>query len=370
MDKWFYPREIEGDLSGCGLSEETTAEALACAWEYARCVIPQFTNWARYIAFTRTIAIGIVVEFRGRLADMAADDNPLGYDLDELLGTLFAGTPGHEAMVREYRAFLLITADKSSERRNSELFRRYVNALTRSPQNWFRMRDCDALARYTMAAALACNDLCDTWFSESEFQILAELCDTLYDAVAYYKHRAEGETNSTFAYVGHDLRTECYRRYREVLWDLDTAWAHTPAHRPVANFIRSFGGPIHMMMRRYRFVEDDLMVGRPETDHLVTQTRQNVKLWHRVDPLKTGNDQGRYRNVLARSDELMFPSLADMLRDNGYCDTCRYRLRYGAESAGRFGGVDLCGSCRAEWQAYLRDFPARAHKVFPALSSA
>jgi len=41
-------------------------------------------------------------------------------------------------MSREYRAFLLITADKASARRNGELFRRYVNALAQSSKQWFR----------------------------------------------------------------------------------------------------------------------------------------------------------------------------------------------------------------------------------------
>jgi hypothetical protein len=80
----------------------------------------------------------------------------LGYDLDEVLDGVFAGTPGHEEMKREYRTFLLVTGDKASHRRDSELFRRYVNALGKSPRDWFRLRDCDALARFTIAAALVC----------------------------------------------------------------------------------------------------------------------------------------------------------------------------------------------------------------------
>ncbi|AEK46506.1 hypothetical protein RAM_40195 [Amycolatopsis mediterranei S699] len=366
-DNWFYPRDIEDDLKGTDLPEEIVAETLACAWEYTRCVIPQFIDWDRYIAFTRIIVIGIIAEFRGGLVDVAAGDNLLGYDLDELLDTVFAGTPGHEEMAREYRTFLLITADKSSERCNSELFRRYVNALTRSPKDWFRLRDSDALARFTIAAAMACNDITDTWFSEEEFQILTELGDTLYDAVAYYKHRAEGETNSTFAYVGHELRAESYRRCREALWALDVAWARAPAHRATINFLRYFGGPIHMMMRRYRFTEEDLTIGRPETEHVVAQTRQNIKLWHRVDVTEKSTHSVRYANVVARSEELMFPGLADMLESaaDAHCDHCRHRLSYGAEPLGRFGGVELCDSCRADWATYLRTFPARAAEVFP-----
>ncbi len=100
----------------------------------------------------------------------------------------------------------------------SELFRHYVDALAKSPRDWFRLRDCDALARFTMASALACNDLDDVYLADAEWEILAELGDTLYDAVAFYKHQAEGETNSTFGYVGGDARVESFRRCRELLW--------------------------------------------------------------------------------------------------------------------------------------------------------
>lgn len=370
-DLWFYPSVLEHDLRGTGLSDEIIAETLACAWEYTRCVIPQFTNWERYVAFTRIIVIGIIAEFRGSLVDVTAGRRVLGYDLDELLDTVFTGTPGHREMAREYRTFLLITADKSSGRRDSELFRRYVNALARSPRDWFRLRDCDALARFTIAAALACNDLDDAWFGEEEFEILTELGDTLYDAVAYHKHRAEGETNSTFAYAGHELRHESFRRGREVLWALDVAWANSPAHRCAVNFLRYFGGPIHLMMRRYRFTEDGLTVGLPETPHVVAQTRRNVKLWNRIDATGRSTSDTRYTGVIARSGELMFPGLADMLEKSGepHCAHCRYRTSYGAEGSSRFGGVDLCPGCRTVWQGYLADLPARAAEVFGFLRS-
>ena len=65
-------------------------------------------------------------------------------------------------------------------------------------------RDCDALARFTIAAALAYNDL-DVWFTGERIEILTELSDTLYDAVAFYRHRSGGETNSTFAYMLEEL---------------------------------------------------------------------------------------------------------------------------------------------------------------------
>ena len=370
-DAWFFPSEIENDLRDIDLPERVIGETLACAWEYTRCVIPTYTNWDRYVAFVRIIVIGIIAEFRGALVDVSSGDDILGYDLKELLDTVFAGTPAHEEMAREYRTFLLITADKCSSRRDSELFRRYVNALAQSPKQWFRLRDCDALVRFTIAAALACNDFDKIWFNEDELQILAELGDTLYDAVAFHKHRAEGETNSTFAYVDDEMRTESFRRCREVLWALDIAWARSPTHRCVLNFLRPFGGPIHMMMRRYRFVEDGLAIGKPETEYVIHQTRQNFKLWNRIDVTEKYVQDARYSDALARGDRLMFPGLAEILEgsDTGTCVQCRHRLSYGAKSAGQFGGVELCERCRENWKDYVEAFPERAVKIFPVLRS-
>ncbi|KAK3682787.1 hypothetical protein B0T22DRAFT_530945 [Podospora appendiculata] len=380
-DLWFYPSEIANDLQGVDLPAHFISETLACAWEYARCVIPEYTNWTRYIAFSRIIVVGIVAEFRGSLVDIAASNRVLGYDVDELLATLFGGMPIHEVMARELRAFLLITGDKASARRHdSELFHRYVNAIAAGPQTWFRLRDCDALARFTIGAALACNDHDDDWFSEPELDVLAELCDTMYDAVAYYKHRAEGETNSTFAYAGADLRAESFRRCRELLWRLDVEWVpRSPARRCVINFMRLFAGPIHAMMRRYRFVEDGLTLGNPETEIVVDQTRQNFKLWNRVDGAAVAEEGKvawsaaaveRYADAIKRSDSLMFEGLAELLQASGTgsCGKCLYKGAYGSEIKGQFGGVRLCEGCRDEWRSYIQSFPARAAEVFPFLA--
>lgn len=84
----------------------------------------------------RTIAICTIAEFRGKLVDVSASDNIVGYDVSATLATLFEGTPGHADMAREYRAFILLTADKSSDRRDGELFRRYVNSLAQSSRHW------------------------------------------------------------------------------------------------------------------------------------------------------------------------------------------------------------------------------------------
>ena len=66
----------------------------ACAWEYTRCVIPQYTNWNRYVAFIRSIVIGIVAEYMGDLIEVAATDNLLCYNLSDVLADLFEGTSG------------------------------------------------------------------------------------------------------------------------------------------------------------------------------------------------------------------------------------------------------------------------------------
>ncbi|KAF5713176.1 aba 3 [Fusarium globosum] len=321
----------------------------------------------------RCIIIETIAEFRGGLINDAADNSVLSYDLDSVLHALFSGTAAYKDMVREFKTFLIISAEKSSHKRDSKLFHHYVRSLVESPKTWFRMRDCDALARFTIAAALACNDLDDIWYNEEQLQILTELSVTLYDAVAFYKHRAEGETNNTFAYAGEETRKESFRRCREIIWALDVAWAHDHAGRCVINFIRPFGGPIHMMMRRYRYVEEELTIGRPETESVVAQTRQNVKLWSRNDAADnlTLEDRGqkKYEELIARGDELMFTGLARILEraSQERCEVCEYGTAYGARIIGEFSGVRLCKSCLSEWTRYLQDVPSRAVRVFPVL---
>jgi hypothetical protein len=127
-----------------------------------------------------------------------------------------------------------------------------------------------------------------------------------------------------------------------------------------------------MTMRRYRFIEDNLTIGNPETEYVVKQTRKNFKLWNRVDAIgKNEAHSERYVDAIARSEELMFPGLVEMLEsgEQDRCKDCRYRQAYGAEASGRFGGVELCQKCREEWQSYLEALPARAAEVFPELLS-
>ena len=107
---------------------------------------------------------------------------------------------------------------------------------------------------------------------------MAEIGVTLYDAVAFFKHRSEGETNNTFAYVNPEHRGDAYKQTREVLWAFDAAWGSDPKKLIAINFIRPFGGPLHMTMRRYRYVEDGMRIGKEEDKDTVDKTRQNYKL--------------------------------------------------------------------------------------------
>jgi hypothetical protein len=226
----------------------------------------------------RIIIISIVAEFKGTIVDVLASDNLLGYSVPDLLDILFQGSPMRENMERELRTCILFMAEKSSSRRDGELFRRYVNCLADSPRQWFRMRDCDGLARFTVMAALACNNILDVCFSEEQLELFGEIGITMYDAVAFYKHRSEGEVCSTFAYAPDDMRVAAFRQCREVLWALDAAWAGRPGMLIVPTVLRIFGGAIHMLMRRYRFVDENLTIGVPETEEVVSLTRANFKL--------------------------------------------------------------------------------------------
>jgi len=118
-----------------------------------------------------------------------------------------------------------MSSQKSSRRTNTLLFRRYSVALSKSPRQFFRMRDTNALARFTIGAALACNDIDNVWFSDAQFDIMAEIGNTMYDKIAYWKHRSEGKINSTFAYMPDTHRIMAYHRCREALWALDVAHA-------------------------------------------------------------------------------------------------------------------------------------------------
>jgi hypothetical protein len=391
QEQWYYPAEIANDLEGVALPSRVKEEIFATAWEYSRSVIPQYTNWSRYVAFMRIIIIGTVAEFRGELVNVIDNDEILGYNLQEVLDTLFKGTPGQYVyfvftpstqltssltsffsvtMAREFRCFLLISSHKSRQP-DSVLFSRYSVALSHGPYQYFRMRDTDALARFTIAAALACSDLDDFWLTNDQFDTVTEIGNTMYDAIAFWKHRAEGETNNLFAYVPDDERARAYHRCREALWALDVTWLLQPEMQVVANFLRLFGGPIHITMRRYRFVEEGLALGKCETETVIAQTRNNHKLWNRLHEQgvrnKSSESLKQYSRILRSKDVLFFEGLSEMLeeKDDTPGAKCRCRDTCGMAEGHVFGGVQLCAQCREQWRAYLEDLHMRIIRSFP-----
>lgn len=63
-----------------------------------------------------------------------------------------------------------MSGDKSSGRRHGEVFRRYVNVLAHSPT---------PCAASPSPWALACSDLDDVWLTDEQFDLLAEIGNTI-----------------------------------------------------------------------------------------------------------------------------------------------------------------------------------------------
>ncbi|MFC8275926.1 hypothetical protein ACFUJR_25960 [Streptomyces sp. NPDC057271] len=363
QDLLAYPQELEDDLRDCGLPADERAQVFTVAWEYVRCAVPEFTNWGRYLAFTRLTVLTTVAEYRGHLVDMRKCMTPgetvLGYNVPELLDTLFAGTGVHDEMAREYTSSVLFMAEKARDRQ-SVLWRRHAEAFALSPVDYLRLRDCDAQVRFFVASALACNNLVPT-FSEEQYRAIADIGVTLYDAVAFYKHRAEGEIANLYAYCGQDIefRKAAYRDHRSTLWVLETQWCRSVAGRCAVNVVKQLP-LVHMSMRRYRYVEDGLTIGKPESDAVVAQARANVKLWYRKEteqglifPQRSWADD---RDAMAAVSDLLYPGLeATLVRTvEEFCKRCVRHPIYGARGeAGMFGGVDVCDKCRQAWRAYV-----------------
>uniref|UniRef100_UPI00389B3B01 Sesquiterpene synthases n=1 Tax=Shimazuella kribbensis TaxID=139808 RepID=UPI00389B3B01 len=363
QDQLHYPKEIENDLMNCGLTEKERVEILATAWEYVRCGVPEFTNWEKYIAFVRLTALTTVAEYRGKLVDidrlLTPGEYVLGYPVRELLDTLFAGTSVYEAMLQEYASCLLFMAEKTRDHQ-SDLCKKYIEAIASSPSRYYRLRDCDAQVRLFIAAAVACNDL-DPDFTEMEYQAMAEIGITLYDAVAFYKHRAEAEVSNLYAYCGQDLefRQEVYQTARSTLWALETMWCKTVQGRSAINLLKNLP-LIHMSMRRYRFVEDGLTIGKPETSAVVRAARNHVKLWYRNDA--ASNSPAEMERSFESVQYMLYPELKEALQlpITEMCQKCTRREVYGGVSEeGQFGGVVLCKDSQEEWRHYVRSSESR-----------
>jgi hypothetical protein len=127
-----------------------------------------------------------------------------------------------------------------------------------------------------------------------------------------------------------------------------------------------------MMTRRYRFVEDSLTIGKPETEHVVELTRHNFKLWNRVEEVTTQPPKdGRYADVIAQADKVMFPGLCDLLQNSAtsHCPHCACADPGSSNAIQQFGGVRLCEKCKEEWRSYMRAFPVRFAAAFPEINS-
>ncbi|KAK4163880.1 hypothetical protein QBC43DRAFT_353974 [Cladorrhinum sp. PSN259] len=223
-----FPPEFEMDPADHpNLPKDIVNKAMNASWESVRTLAPHYTHWDRYAAFTCLIFISFIADYDGSHVDLVSSDVVLGYDIGKLLDTLFGQTAYHDSMSREYRAGVLFMAEKSNIKRrtSSPLFRRYINSISRPPGAWYyRARGCDMILLFIMYGALASAGYDhDISFSQQELDIICEIGIHLYDAVAFYKHRAEGETHNVFAYLDPVHRQETYRRAREVLWALETA---------------------------------------------------------------------------------------------------------------------------------------------------
>ncbi|EUC27463.1 hypothetical protein COCCADRAFT_41818 [Bipolaris zeicola 26-R-13] len=329
-ERWYYPSDIEKDMKDVDIPFRAKEAVFATAWEYTRCVIPEYTNWSRYVAFMRIMIIGIIAEFRGSLIDVINDDTLLGYSLTKVLNTLSQVTNQIVIM----------------------LFRNYNNALSKSPWQFFRMRDTETLVRFTIGAALACNDLDHVWFTNEQFDILAEIGNTMYDGAAHCKHCLDGEVSSTFTHISKTKRMVAFHKCREALWALDVAWAGKPNMKCVINFLRYFGGPIHMTMRQYRLIEGGLAPGKPGKTDSKELELQSLEQYH---------------GILARETLLLFNGLRAMLEeaDQFFCSECNYRAIYGAPQDHVFGKCFLCAGCQQEWAVYTEILLERMVKSFP-----
>lgn len=280
-------------------------------------------------------------------------------------------------MSREYRSCILFTSEKSNPHRKTNLFRTYTKALSYSPAQYVRMRDNDALARFAILSALVCNNYTAPVLTDAELALLAGISCILYDSVAYFKHSAEAETNTTFAYAPADTRVAAFRQYRDVLWALDATWARSDKARTLAvNFVRLGGGPIHVMMDRYRFVEEGLSMGKgvDDVETRIEDARDKIKLWNRVELRESSvkKDGGLCEMLKEKRGDLMFDGLEEYLRreQDEYCSRCCYQnLNMAGSSTQRFSGVELCRDCKDEWRSYLETLHIRAGRVFPELNS-
>jgi predicted metal-binding protein len=117
-----------------------------------------------------------------------------------------------------------------------------------------------------------------------------------------------------------------------------------------------------------------LTIGMPEDTRMVEETRENIKLWNRVDSKEEAAehawDETSYRRALEAEEEVMFEGFGDLLRQGSRhaCEDCNKNpVHLAAQQMYQFAGVRLCEVCRREWDAYVGTLPDRAVQAFPIL---
>lgn len=144
----------------------------------------------------------------------------------------------------------------------------------------FRLRDCDTLIRFNVAAALACNDLEQIYvaLSEDQLQIIGELGVTLHDAAVYGNDRqVGGRMKSSFAFSDFEAknRAPILRHYRNVLSAMDVLAVDSPAFCCAVNVLRSIDRDPNLK---------------------TVKVGQNTELWYNQEALvtSTSKDLQRY----------------------------------------------------------------------------
>jgi hypothetical protein len=145
--------------------------------------------------------------------------------------------------------------------------------------------------------------------------------------------------------------------------------------------VRLFGGPIHMMMRRYRFVEEDLVIGKSEDERVRKAAKKNEKLWNRLDDSgvqsRKREGQRRYEKILRKEDRLLFPGFVDILEESNRQDSAAGSPeRAGSDeeddtdpyAAQKFGGEQLTHREREKWRSYASRLNDRVKREFPEVN--
>ncbi|MBH1937719.1 hypothetical protein I5Q34_26185 [Streptomyces sp. AV19] len=365
-----HPRVFPSAFCVPQIPQHEMEEIRRTGWEYLRCVIPEFRDPVPYEALGTLSAISVLSEYRGDLLDLTTGKWPgsdlFGVRADALLETASRVLDPRADLAREYTGSLLFILEKSSHR-NSDLFGYWIEGLGSSPQNFLRMRDTDGQGRFFLAYALASNGISE-WFPEEEVRALMEMMFVMYDGLAFFKHRAEADPCNLFAYAGGDLafRQEMYTVARNATWALDAHAYRDRRYRVAVTMARQMPA-VHLLMHRYRYVEDGMMIGKEETGKVVRNARENVKLWHRREEAGPEATRSPLEELLSPVRHMLPDAVVDCMTRAAAdrCPDCDRSAVSGTREEKVFGGVRLCASCRHDWRRYLKGSWNRWSEVLP-----